>query len=305
MDAYDLRALFAFRERIETLPAEPALALVSPLPRASRIALLPGSFNPPTSAHLLLAERALGDGFDAVVFVLSRETAGKQRTGLTLEDRLLALHAIAPPRAAVAVTSASLYCDQAEAALRAFPDAELSMLIGSDKLEQIFDHDWYPDRDEALDRLFGCARLVVAPRGDGADAVRQLLEDPANARWAQGVDILPLHPAVGDLSSTRVRGLLASGADPSGLLPPAVAELMSDLGAFAPPDPETGVGRYALRAGLVDALAGARDWAVASADLARLLRIASGRDGDGERLRGLLRTGAVGARDLRDALNAQ
>jgi len=305
MNAYDLRALFAFRERIASLPSEPALLIVSPMPPASRIALLPGSFNPPTSAHLLLAERALGDGFDAVVFVLAKESAGKQRTGLTLEDRLLALHSIAPPGTAVAVTSASLYCDQAEAAARALPGASISILVGSDKLEQIFDGSWYPDRDAALDRLFAHARLVVAPRGDGAESVRILLDEPANLRWAHFVELLPLHPAVGDLSSTRVRGLLASGADPTGLLPPAVAALMGDVGAFAPPDADTGADRYAIRAGLIDALAKARDWAVASADLAALVRIAAGDDGDGGRLRELLRTGAAAPRDLLDAQNAR
>lgn len=298
MNAYDLKALFAFRAALDSLPPEPALSLLTPLPPASRIALLPGSFNPPTSAHLLLAERALGDGFDAVVFLLARNTAGKKATGLLPEDRLLALRSIAPHRTAIAVSSAPLYCDQAEAAVRAFPGAAISILVGSDKLAQIFDASWYGDRDAALDRLFGAARVVVSPRGDGADAVTQLLQRDANRRWAGRVDVLPLHPAVGDLSSTRVRGLLTSGADPSGLMPAPVAALMAELGAFTPPDADTGVDRYALRVGLLDALWQARDWAVASADLAALVRIGSAPDGDGGRLRDLLRTGAAGAGDL-------
>ncbi|HVL90710.1 MAG TPA: hypothetical protein VM841_10805 [Actinomycetota bacterium] len=298
MDAYDLKALFAFREHIASLPREAFLSILTPMPPVTRVALLPGSFNPPTSAHLLLAERALGERFDAVVFVLARETAGKRRTGLLLEDRLLSLRSIAPRGTAVAVTSASLYCDQAEAAAAALPGAEISILVGSDKLEQIFDAAWYVDRDAALGRLFGAARLVVAPRGDGADAVTRLLEERGNGRWAGKVDVLPLHPAVGDLSSTRVRGLLTSGADPSGLMPAPVAELIAELGAFSPADPDTGADRYALRAGLLDALWQARDWAVASADLAALVRIAADPGGEGGRLREMLRTGAAGAREL-------
>lgn len=304
MDAYDLKALFAFRERIEALPETPAMSVLTAMPAIKRVALLPGSFNPPTSAHLLLAERALGDGFDGVIFVLARRTAGKQRTGLILEDRLAALQTIAPPGTAVAITSAPLYCDQAEAAAAAFPRAEISILVGSDKLEQIFDPAWYGDREDALDRLFACARLIVAPRGDGVDAVARLLERHANHRWARHVGMLPLHPAVGDLSSTRVRGLLASGADPSGLMPAAVARLMADLGAFTPPDADTGVDRYAVRAALLDALWPARDWAVASADLAALTRIACAPDHEGSRLREMLRTGAAAPRDLLAAQNA-
>lgn len=294
MDPYDLRALFALRERISSLPARPSLTIVDQTPpRARKIALLPGSFNPPTSAHLLLAERALGDGFDTVVFVLARTTAGKQNTGLMLEDRIAALQSMIPPRAAIAVTSASLYCDQAEAAAAAFGRAELSILTGSDKLEQIFDASWYGARDQSLQRLFRFARLVVAPRGNGADGARALLERPENRAFASHVDFLPLHPAVGDLSSTRVRGLLASGSDPAGLMPAAVASLIGRLGAFAPPDLDSGVDRYATRVALIEALWKERDWAAGSADLRALCDLACGSTEDGERLRAMIRRGTA------------
>lgn len=295
MDPYDLRSLFALREQICSLPAEPAFAIVAPTPpRARRIALLPGSFNPPTSAHLLLAERALGDGFDSVVFVLARSTAGKQHTGLMLEDRILALRSIVPAGGAIAVTSASLYCDQAEAAASTFSGADLSILTGSDKLEEIFDASWYGVRDESLQRLFGFARLVVAPRGNGADGVRALLARPENRAFAPHVDFLPLHPAVGDLSSTRVRGLLASGSDPAGLMPAVVASLISALGAFSPADPDSGIDRYAIRVALVDALWKAREWAAESADLRALTDLALSPTEEGDRLRTLIRRGGTG-----------
>lgn len=294
MDPHDLRALFALRERISSLPAEPAFTIVDDVPaRAQKIALLPGSFNPPTSAHLLLAERALGDGFDTVVFVLARTTAGKQNTGLILEDRILMLQSIVPPRGAIAVTSASLYCDQAEAAAQAFGRADLAILTGSDKLEEIFDASWYGARDESLSRLFRFARLVVAPRGNGADGARALLQLPENRAFAAHVDFLPLHPAVGDLSSTRVRGLLASGADPAGLMPAAVASLIGALGAFSPADPDSGIDRYAMRVALIDALWKAREWAAGSADLRALCDLAESPSEDGERLRAMMRRGTA------------
>src|SRR3989442_808394 len=120
-----------------------------------------------------------------------------------------------------------------------------------------------------LAELFARARLVVAPRTDDGRMVREILERPENRRWSSRVSILPLHPAVSDLSSTRVRGLLQAGADPTGLVPSAVGTFLADVGAFAQPI-RTGaeeVDRYTVRSLLLDALWSAREWAERAADL--------------------------------------
>jgi nicotinic acid mononucleotide adenylyltransferase len=256
MDPFDLSSIFALRARWETLDRSvaPTIALVGTPGECRSVALLPGSFNPPTAAHLLLAERALREGFDCVVLLLARNTVGKEPSGLIPEDRLLAMHAASSGSFAVGACSHGLYADQAEAAASMYPKAELTFLVGSDKVVQIFDRQWYDDRDGALERLFERARLVVAPRSDQGDLLRDVLGAPENRRWSDSVEVLRLHPAVSDLSSTRVRGLLRAGAEPAGLVPSAVADLLSAIRAFAPP---IVLGRdevdvYALRAKMID-----------------------------------------------------
>lgn len=297
VDPFDLRSLFSLRRIVHDLERArtPVIRTVAPVPRARAVALLPGSFNPPTAAHLLLAERALSEGFDVAVFTLAVRTAGKQRSGMILEDRLLALRAMCASGCVVGLSSHGLYADQAEAAAAVFGDAELAFLVGSDKVIQIFDPRWYGDRNAALDRLFSRASLLVAPRWDQADALRDVLDDPANERWTSKITILRLHPAVVDLSSTRVRGLLRAGADPAGLVPTAVADLLRGTRAFASPlvVGSEEVDPYALRARLIDMIWRTHDDEY-DIDLARLVTIACSNTEAGRRLRATLRSGLVG-----------
>src|SRR5437867_4750129 len=124
MDAYDLPTLFAHREVLEALDPDgpPRLAALRGSPTFGSIAILPGSFNPPTAAHLLLAERARREGFGCVLYVLARSTVDKEPSGLIPEDRLLSLRFVAQRAGmGVAVCSAGLYVDMADAASMLFP----------------------------------------------------------------------------------------------------------------------------------------------------------------------------------------
>ena len=303
MDAYDLATLFAHREALERLDPDgpPRLQTLRGAPAFGALALLPGSFNPPTSAHLLLAERARREGFACVLFVLARSTVAKEQNGLISEDRLTALRFIAQRAGmGVAICSAGLYADMADAAALLYPGTEIAVLVGSDKVAQIFDPSFYSDRDETLDELFTRARLIVAPRTDEGDRVREILERPENQRWGHRVSVLPLHPAVSDLSSTRVRGLLQSGAEPTGLVPSAVATFLADVSAFAPTLAAGGeeIDRYHVRAQLLDALWQVRDWAVRAADFRALIRLATGTGHESKALRAMLMNGGARAEEL-------
>jgi nicotinic acid mononucleotide adenylyltransferase len=303
MDTYDLRTLFAHREVLEGLDADgpPTLTVLRGSPALGSVAVLPGSFNPPTAAHLLLAERARREGFGVVLFVLARNTVGKEPSGLADVDRLLALRFLAQRAGmGVAVSSGGLYSDMADAVAAVFPGTETAFLVGSDKVPEIFDASFYADRDDALDALFARAKLVVAPRTDDGDKMRALLARPENRRFASRVDILPLHPAVSDLSSTRVRGLLQAGADPTGLVPSAVGTFLAEVGAFAPPTSVAGeeVDRYRIRTQLFHALWAAREWAERGADFRALVRLAMEPGDEGRRLRALLANGGARAEDL-------
>jgi hypothetical protein len=105
---------------------------------------------------------------------------------------------------------------------------------------------------------------------------------------------------VSDLSSTRVRGLLQSGAEPTGLVPSAVGTFLGEIGAFAPVTSAAGeqIDRYRLRAQLLDALWDAREWAARGADFHALVRLAIDPGDDGKRLRGMLANGGARAEQL-------
>ncbi len=302
-DPFDLASMFFLRELIDSVDpdGEPTLRPLTPVRACRSVAVLPGSFNPPTAAHVLLAERALAEGYDCVMFTLARSIVGKTQNGLTAEDRLLAMRAACGSGFAVGVTSHGLYADQAEAVARRFGGAEIAFLVGSDKVLQIFEQRWYPDRDAALARLFSRARLVVAPRGDQGERLRAVLSAPGNAGWSDRVEILQLHPAVSDMSSTRVRGLLRSGAEPSGLVPPDVARLLQDMRAFAPPSlvDADEVDAYQMRVQLIELLWSSRGYDAQDTDLRSLVRIATAPGTPGRKLRQIIRSGSADADQLR------
>ena len=90
VDAHNLQAIFAMRALWEKLDpaAPPSLATLKPPGARRNVALLPGSFNPPTAAHMLLAERALDDLPDAsnVIYMVGRKfgtSAAKAQTWAT------------------------------------------------------------------------------------------------------------------------------------------------------------------------------------------------------------------------------
>ncbi len=125
------------------------------------IGAYPGSFNPPTVAHLAVARAALEQcGLERVDLVLSRDVLGKDRTGLEpIENRITVLTAIAATRdwLDVRVTDARLVVDIAE--------GYDVIVLGADKWGQVIDPDWYGGsvaaRDEMLDRL---PHVACAPR---------------------------------------------------------------------------------------------------------------------------------------------
>lgn len=122
----------------------------------------PGSFDPPTIAHLTIADRAR-EVVDAteVVWVVSRVALAKEHVRVpTLDERLEVLHAIADDHdwLSVDVTEAQLLADAA-----AGYDA---IIMGADKWHQIHELGFYTDetaRDAAIASL---PRPLIVPRGD-------------------------------------------------------------------------------------------------------------------------------------------
>lgn len=154
-------------------------------------AAYPGSFNPPTIAHLAIAESAWRDhGLARVDLIVSRVALGKGDLQVPrLEDRLAVLDDVCATRPWLGrrVTDAQLLAD-----IAAGYDV---LIVGADKWAQLADPAWYggsaASRDEALARL---PHVLVAPRPPHP------LPDRASAQPI----LLPNHH--GTVSSTAVRG---------------------------------------------------------------------------------------------------
>ncbi|HET6966061.1 MAG TPA: hypothetical protein VFH58_14900 [Acidimicrobiales bacterium] len=156
-----------------------------------RVGAYPGTFDPPTVAHLAVAEAALNQGgLDAVHLVLSRSPLGKSPSVPSFEDRVSVLESVAASRPwlSVRVTDRRLIAEVA-----AGYDA---VIMGMDKWLQVIDPAWYgglyAGRDAAVRSL---PEVLLAVREGSANP------GPLPA----GVRLLDVHPAHGPVSSSLVR----------------------------------------------------------------------------------------------------
>ena len=252
-----------------------------------RVGILPGSFNPPTVAHLELAEAARRRfDLDRVVFSLSSVIVDKERLeGLCREDRLLLLSLLARDRpwAEVGVVNRGLYSEQAPAFRACFGAVgEVWFIVGMDKVLQIFDPKYYDDRDRALDALFEHVRLIAANREDwGGGELRALLDQPANIPYRDRVRPLTLPPHLRHQASSAVRRGVPDGTSFEEVLPEVVRDFIAAAGAFREP--------YELRVSAIETLYPVRRWAQTEVALEPLLARAAEPGKAGERVRALLR----------------
>jgi hypothetical protein len=139
------------------------------------IGCYPGSFNPPTVAHLAVAEAAVrAAGLVRLDLVLSRVALGKEDLARpSVEERAEVLRAVAATRPwlGVVVTDRRLIVE-----IAAGYDA---VVVGADKWRQVLDPAWYGDdlaaRDAAVAAL---PRVLVAPRGGDHPEGVELLDVP-------------------------------------------------------------------------------------------------------------------------------
>jgi hypothetical protein len=157
-----------------------------------RTGAYPGTFDPPTVAHLAVAEAALKQGgLGAVHLVVSRRPLGKDPSVPSFEDRLGVLEqvAVSRPWLEVRVTEKRLIADVA-----AGYDA---VVMGMDKWRQVLDPAWYGGSKGARDAAVAALPAVLLAGRHGID--------PAPAPPGIHVRVLRVHPAHGPVSSTLVR----------------------------------------------------------------------------------------------------
>jgi len=225
-------------------PEAPPQAVIvpgSPIPEGN-IIVFPGSFNPPTTAHLALLKQArqfahTHESAHLYVAISKRITDKETVERPLLLDRINLLDTVLRHHlrhTGIILFNRGLYVEQAEGVRVSFPQVrKLYFLIGFDKIVQIFDPHYYKDRDAALHELFELAELLVAPRGGaGAAELAQLLDQPENRQFARYVHALPLSAAYQNISSTRIRQSLDAHEHE---VPPEVERFIRETHAYSPP----------------------------------------------------------------------
>ena len=129
----------------------------------SRLGLLPGSFNPPTRAHVALAEAALAI-VDEVILVMPRAFPHKTFEGATAEERIEMMRRIACSRRGfgAAIADRGLYIDIVREARSEYHRAEIHLVCGRDAAERFLTWDY--GEHGAAERMLEEFRLLVAPR---------------------------------------------------------------------------------------------------------------------------------------------
>lgn len=237
-----LKRVQALLDQLDPEAAPQALIVPgSPTPEGN-IIVFPGSFNPPTTAHLALLKQARqfarSHGFAHLYAAISKRITDKETVERPLLlDRIILLDNVLRHHVrhtGIMLFNRGLYVEQAEAVRASFPQVKkLYFLIGFDKIVQIFDPHYYEDRDAALHELFVLAELLVAPRkGAGAAELAQLLDQPENQQFARYVHALPLSAAYQNISSTRIRQSF-DGHEQE--VPPEVRRFIRETHAYMPP----------------------------------------------------------------------
>jgi nicotinamide-nucleotide adenylyltransferase len=296
---HDLTSLLSLYRTYDAVDPKgpPAVSMVlradSP---AKRVGILPSSFNPPTAAHLGLAESAKTNlSLDEVVLSLGKVIVDKKISGLTPADRLLVLCALSRHRKdlSIAVPSCGLYVDMAQAFRAEYGQgAELFFIVGFDKIEQILDPKYYQDRDASLEKLFSMAKIAVAGRGDqDNDDLGVLLQKSENQKFSPFISHLPLDPKLSAISSTKIRELAKGKNLFTKDIPRDVAVFIRETFAYQAPHTflQEQLDLYQLRSDLV---ARAAQSMIAGGDLAPLWTNLCERSERGASRRALLQSGA-------------
>jgi nicotinate-nucleotide adenylyltransferase len=186
-----------------------------------RIAIFGGTFNPVHLGHMNYALHCQEQfAFDAMLFIPTNLPPHKSAPGLASNaDRMRMLELATEEYPAFQVSDIeyrlggrSYTVDTLSALRREIPEAEFSLLIGSDMLRT------FPQWREYR-AILQQARLIAAAREPGEAA---LLEQARAALGedAERVDILPI--PVFPVSSTEIRAVLKAGGDAAEYLHPAV-----------------------------------------------------------------------------------
>jgi nicotinate (nicotinamide) nucleotide adenylyltransferase len=191
------------------------------LGRPRQLAVLPGTFNPVTVAHVQLASAALPI-VDEVVFVLPRNLPHKKYTGASFDQRIDMLTAALAdqPNFSLSTTDGSgLFIDIARDCRSVYgPDVRLRFLCGRDAAERIVNWDY--GRPDAFAETLREFELLVAARNG---------EFLTPQEYRHAVQALPLAGDYAGVSATEVRDRIRRGDAWEHLVPQAIREMAREI----------------------------------------------------------------------------
>ena len=178
-----------------------------------RLALLPGAWNPPTTAHVAMARAAL-QWADEVVFVIPQALPHKEFEGVSFADRarMIAQAAAREPRVSAAITESGYYFEMAaEAHASVIGPHEIGLICGRDAAERIAGWDY--GRSGVFEEMLARHPLLVASRS----GLWQQAEG-----YGDRVVTLKMEPGFDLISSTEVRRRVAAAEDWMPLVPESI-----------------------------------------------------------------------------------
>lgn len=183
---------------------------------AKRLGILPGTFNPPTRAHLGLAQAALNH-VDRILMVLPGVLPHKSWDGASANERaeMLALATADQDRISAAVCEGGLAIEMIREAKVWFPDTQIYLVCGRDAAERIVSWD-YGD-EGAIARMLDEFRLLVASRNGSYSPPPHL---------AHAVETLETAGQWDEHSSTRCRNSILKQEDWEHLVPGSIHHLV-------------------------------------------------------------------------------
>jgi nicotinate (nicotinamide) nucleotide adenylyltransferase len=187
--------------------------------KPQKVGILAGSFNPPTVAHVELAQAA-SQCVDVIVCVVPRVLPHKEYSGATLQQRIEMLDGagLAIPHS-IASSAQGLFIDIARECRSHFgTEAGLSFICGRDAAERILHWDY--GRAGVAEEMLGEFELLVAPRG-GA------FLPPSELRHR--IHALPVRKGHEEVSSTEVRERIARGEPWEHLVPEKIRARVREI----------------------------------------------------------------------------
>jgi nicotinate (nicotinamide) nucleotide adenylyltransferase len=204
-----------------------------------RLGVLSGTFNPPTEAHLALAEAGQRQlGLEEVLFVLPEIPPHKGDLAAPLQSRaeMLWLAVQGHRGFSAAMVTHGLFLDIQRALEAEYPPGTRAVfLAGRDAAERILLHWPYEDPQSALAEMFARFDFAVAerPSSRGLPGRFEIPDSAPAWRFRNQVLAVGLPEELAGLSSTEVRERLARGASVAGMVPEAVLSYIQSRGLYA------------------------------------------------------------------------